>query len=90
MNGYRVHAAKAQASHTVATGRTGPVALNASQLRELVIKPALSEIELWSPAAEELVLGTAIVDSRLSFIKQLGSGPAFGLWQIEQDTHRDV
>ena len=66
------------------------MALDASQLRELVIKPALSEIELWSPAAEELVLGTAIVESRLSFIKQLGSGPALGLWQIEPDTHRDV
>ena len=90
MNGYLVHAAKAQASHTAATGRTGPVALDASQLRRLVIQPALSEIELWSPAAEELVLGTAIVESRLSFIKQLGSGPALGLWQIEPDTHRDV
>ena len=48
------------------------------------------EIELWSDAAEELVLGTAIVESRLSFIKQLGSGPALGLWQIEPDTHREV
>ena len=66
------------------------MALDASQLRRLVIQPALSEIELWSPAAEELVLGTAIVESRLSFIKQLGSGPALGLWQIEPDTHRDV
>jgi len=39
----------------------------------LVIQPALSEIELWSPAAEELVLGTAIVESQLAFIKQLGT-----------------
>ena len=90
MDGYRVHAAKAQASHTVATGRTGPVALDASHLRRLVIQPALSEIALWSPAAEELVLGTAIAERRLSFLKQLGSGPALGLWQIEPDTHRDV
>ena len=66
------------------------MALDAKQLRELVIRPALMEIELWSEAAEELVLGTAIVESRLSFIKQLGSGPALGLWQIEPDTHRDV
>jgi len=66
------------------------VALDARQLRKLVIRPALLEIELWSEAAEELVLGTAIVESRLSFIKQLGSGPALGLWQIEPDTHRDV
>jgi hypothetical protein len=66
------------------------VALDARQLRKLVIRPALLEIELWSEAAEQLVLGTAIVESRLSFIKQLGSGPASGLWQIEPDTHRDV
>ena len=66
------------------------MALDAKQLRELVIRPALMEIELWSEAAEELVLGTAIVESRLSFIKQLGSGPALGLWQIEPDAHRDV
>ena len=66
------------------------MALDAKQLRELVNKPALLEIELWSEAAEELVLGTAIVESRLSFIKQLGSGPTSGLWQIEPDTHRDV
>ena len=58
------------------------MALDAKQLRELVIRPALMEIELWSEAAEELVLGTAIVESRLSFIKQLGSGPAFGLWPL--------
>ena len=66
------------------------MALDASQLRTLVIQPALWEIELWSPAAEELVLGTAIVESRLSFIKQLDTGPALGLWQIEPDTHSDI
>ena len=53
------------------------LSLDAKQLRELVVKPALFEIELWSEAAEELVLGTAIVESRLSFIKQLGSGQQF-------------
>ena len=72
------------------TTRATTMALDAKQLRELVIKPASLEIELWSEAAEELVLGTAIVESRLLFIKQLGSGLALGLWQIEPDTHRDV
>ena len=66
------------------------MALDTSQHQTLVIQRALSEIELWSPAAKELVLGPAIVESRLSFIKQLGTGPALGLWQIESDTHRDV
>ena len=66
------------------------MARDAKQLWTLVIQPALLEIELWSEAAEKLVLGTAIVESRLSFIKQLGSGPALGVWQIEPDTSRDV
>ena len=69
--------------------RTTTIVLNAKQHRELVIKPTLLEIELWSPAAEELVFGTAIVESRLSFIRQLGGGPALGLWQIEPDNHRE-
>ena len=30
---------------------------------------SVMEIEIWSEAAEELVLGTAIVEIRLSFIK---------------------
>ena len=54
------------------------MALDPKQLRELVIRPALMEMEPWSEAAEELVLDTVIVESRLSFIKQLGSGLAFG------------
>ena len=64
--------------------------IDPKQLRDLVIKPALIEIELYSEAAEQLVLGTAIVESKLSYIKQLGTGPALGLWQIEPDTHTDV
>ena len=52
--------------------------------------PKSGQVPAANPAAEELVLGTAIVESRLSFIQQLGSGPALGLWQIEPDTHRDV
>ena len=48
----------------------------ASQIRSLVIRPALSKINLWSPSAEELVLGTAIVESGLTYIRQWGDGPA--------------
>ena len=38
----------------------------ASQMLALVIRPALGKIGLWSRAAEELVLGTAIVESGLT------------------------
>lgn len=59
------------------------------------IGPALRSISsnkfpTWSPAAEELLLGTAIVESDLRFRKQLGNGPARGLFQMEPATHNDI
>ena len=59
----------------------------ASQTLALVICPALEKLSLWSPSAEELVLGTAIVESGLTYLKQHGDGPALGLWQVEPATH---
>lgn len=59
------------------------------QFREYVVKPALLAIDGWSVAAEILVLGTAIQESRLCFIKQIG-GPALGLFQMEPATHDDI
>ena len=66
------------------------MSLDATQLRQMVIKPALEKLGLWSTAAEELVLGTAIVESALIYIRQHGAGPALGLWQVETDTHDDL
>ena len=60
------------------------------QFRELILKPALTVVDAYSPAAEELVLGTALQESRLEFIKQLGGGPALGLFQMEPNTHEDI
>ena len=62
----------------------------ASQMLALVIRPALEKLSLWSLSAEELVLGTAIVESGLTYLKQHGDGPALGLWQIEPATHDDL
>ena len=61
-----------------------------SQTRSLVIRPALKKLRLWSPSAEELVFGTAIVESGLTYLKQHGDGPALGLWQVEPATHDDL
>ena len=55
-----------------------------------VIRPALQKIDLWSPAAEELLLGTALVESELLHRKQIGGGPARGLFQMEIATHDDI
>ncbi|MBF0165084.1 MAG: hypothetical protein HQM01_11385 [Magnetococcales bacterium] len=64
--------------------------LDPHQLREQIIRPTLQRLILWSEAAEELVLGTAIQESGLRFVRQLGSGPARGLWQMEPATHDDL
>lgn len=65
------------------------------QLRELVIRPALEAIGLHSPAAEELVLGTACQESACGrFLIQNarggGYGPAKGIFQMEPRTHDDI
>ena len=62
----------------------------ASQAQSLVIRPALEKLSLRSLSAEELVLGTAIVESGLTYLKQHGDGPALGLWQVEPATHDDL
>lgn len=64
--------------------------IDLDQFRNLIIEPTLKELELYSVAAVELVLGTAIQESRLSYLKQLGGGPAMGPFQMEPATHDDI
>ena len=54
-----------------------------------VIRPALTRMQLWSPAAEVLVLGTALVESELRWLLQRPNGPAMGPFQMEPATHFD-
>lgn len=55
----------------------------------LVIRPTLKDLGLWSPAAERLLLGTALVESGLRHLKQI-EGPALGVYQIEPATLVDL
>lgn len=64
--------------------------IDPQQLLLHVVRPSLQHIGLRSPAAEQLVLGTALVESRGEYVKQLGAGPALGLWQMEPATHDDI
>ncbi|HAT49008.1 MAG: hypothetical protein HQL07_03970 [Nitrospirae bacterium] len=64
--------------------------LDPYQLRNLIICPTLQRLDLWSEAAEELVLGIAIQESDLRYLQQVGGGPARGLWQMEKATHDDI
>lgn len=64
--------------------------IDARQLLELAVRPALRALgPRWSTvAAEQLVLGTAAQESGLVYLRQLGTGPALGLWQMEPATFR--
>ena len=65
------------------------IGLDASQFRLYVVRPALLLTDLWSREAEELLLGTAAAESQLRYVRQIGGGPALGLFQMEPATHRD-
>ncbi len=69
--------------------------INVSQFRELIIVPTLKDIGLYSPSAEELLLGTAIQESNLTHLVQLDGDDnpyddAVGFYQMEVGTHADI
>lgn len=67
------------------------MSIDKDQLRELIIRPTLEELDMWSPAAEDLLMGTAAQESRLgTYVKQYGAGPALGIYQMEPLTHKDI
>lgn len=63
--------------------------LHPGQFRELVIRPTLEKLGMAGPAAEQLMLGTALAESGLRYLHQMG-GPALGLMQVEPATHADI
>ena len=65
--------------------------IHPDHLRQLVIRPALEFIGLWSQSAENLLLGTWCVESTVgnrTYLEQDG-GPALGGYQMEPPTHQD-
>jgi len=64
--------------------------MNPDHLLKYVITPVLNHIGLYSEAAAELVLGTGIQESHLQYLKQIGAGPAVGIYQMEPATHNDI
>lgn len=58
-------------------------------LDEIVI-PTLKELDMYSEEACLLIVGTAIQESRLHYLKQIPSGIAKGVCQMEEATHDDI
>ncbi|WP_394179647.1 hypothetical protein [Marinomonas posidonica] len=66
------------------------MSLNLEQLREFVVIPTLSNLGMYSLAADQLIMGTITQESRAVYLKQLGEGPALGIIQMEPATHHDI
>lgn len=65
--------------------------IHPEQFRTLIVRPVLQRIGLHSPAAEDLLMGTAAHESHLGrFLRQHPTGPARGVYQMEPATHDDI
>lgn len=62
----------------------------ASLFLQLSIRPALQKMGLWTTASEQLLLGTALVESDLLHRRQMRGGPAKGFFQMEPAAHDDI
>ena len=58
--------------------------------RNYIVRPVLKEMQCWSVDAENLLCGTALVESNLQALVQTPSGYAKGVFQIEEPTYQDV
>lgn len=63
--------------------------MDPKQYKVEIVIPTLTSIGCYSRAAVNLMMGTALVESRLNFIRQLGQGPALGFCQVEPATMKD-
>jgi len=64
--------------------------LNVQQLKELIIKPTLLDLIMFSDDAMELLVFTCAVESwGGTYLKQI-QGPALGIYQMEPATYNDI
>ena len=62
--------------------------LNLSQFKARIVLPVVQAMGPGGDAAVNLLTGTALAESGLSYLAQI-QGPALGLWQMEPATHDD-
>ncbi len=61
-----------------------------TQFRELIIKPVLLDLQMYSPEAMELLVFTCATESSGGkYLKQV-RGPALGVFQMEPATYNDL
>ncbi len=66
------------------------MSFNKDQFEDL-IDEVLTEIDMYSKSAVNLLLGTAAQESGFgTYLRQLGNGPALGVFQMEPATEKDI
>lgn len=56
---------------------------------DYIVVPSLTVTGLYSPSSGNLVLGTAIIETNLDYLEQIGKGKAVSFYQIENKTYDD-
>jgi hypothetical protein len=64
--------------------------IDEKQMRECIIQPTLMAMGLYSLSAENLMVGTCVIESRAGTFVRQHKGPALGIWQMEPSTHEDI
>lgn len=64
--------------------------LNINQFRELIVKPTLNDLMMYSKEAEELLVFTCATESLGGTYLQQVKGPAIGIYQMEPATYNDL
>jgi len=65
--------------------------INTKQLIELIIQPTLKGLDLYSPAAEQLLALTCAQESNMgTYLAQFPVSIAKGIYQMEDATHDDI
>lgn len=70
--------------------------INVKQFRDEIIVPTLRTMaeqldkRMYSDSAVMMLLETACAESQLTYVKQIGGGPALGFFQMEPATYTDI
>ena len=60
------------------------------QFNDNIVKPTLDYLGLNNLTPQRLLIGTALTESKLMYLRQLGNGVALGLYQMEPNTEKDI
>jgi len=63
---------------------------NVAQFRALLVRPVLDSLQMYSEAAEELLVFTCAAESNGGTYLHQVKGPALGIYQCEPLTHTDI